>query len=260
MPQLDPYLQWLGIRDPQRPVNHYRLLGVELFETDRNVIASAADRQMAHVRSFQSGQHADLTQKLLNELTAAKLCLLNPDRKLQYDQQLKQLVAVKPVATPTAATPVIVTASKPLVTKPSRSFTPWLILAGSVAVMIGLIVVISNKFSPDTSSDDLQVSASTSKTPDKPATKKTPPTKASSTNQQLVTTKVPVTEPVTTPKSTPTKVAPPTPTTEPTVTPRTTPTRIEPPLAKPRNCRSLVSYQPKTRLIRRRNLIPLNQS
>ncbi len=39
----DPYLEWLGIRDEQRPPNHYRLLGVEPFENDPKVIASAAD-------------------------------------------------------------------------------------------------------------------------------------------------------------------------------------------------------------------------
>ena len=51
----DPYLHWLGIRDRQRPPNHYRLLGVELFEDDPDVISNAGDRQMAHVRTFQTG-------------------------------------------------------------------------------------------------------------------------------------------------------------------------------------------------------------
>ena len=44
----DPYLQWLGIRDAQRPPNHYRLLGVAQLESDTDVISSAADRQMAN--------------------------------------------------------------------------------------------------------------------------------------------------------------------------------------------------------------------
>ena len=74
---IDPYLQWLGIRDSQRPPNHYRLLGVELFEADPQIISGAADRQMAHVRTFQSGKYADLSQRVLNELAKAKICLLN---------------------------------------------------------------------------------------------------------------------------------------------------------------------------------------
>ena len=51
----DPYHKWLGIPPSEQPANHYRLLGVCDFEDDADVIDSAADRQMAHVRSFQSG-------------------------------------------------------------------------------------------------------------------------------------------------------------------------------------------------------------
>jgi len=86
----DPYLTWLGIRDPQRPPNYYRLLGVDLFEDDPNVLTHAADRQMAHVRTFQTGKYSALSQRLLNELAAAKLCLLNPQKKAEYDAQLRR--------------------------------------------------------------------------------------------------------------------------------------------------------------------------
>jgi hypothetical protein len=85
----DPYLHWLGIRDPERPPNHYRLLGVALFEDDPDVLANAADRQMAHVRTFQTGRHSAESQKLLNELAAAKVCLLNPAKKGPYDAALR---------------------------------------------------------------------------------------------------------------------------------------------------------------------------
>ena len=50
---------------------------VALFESDPDVIANAADRQMAHVRTFQTGPNAAHSQRLLNELAAAKVCLLN---------------------------------------------------------------------------------------------------------------------------------------------------------------------------------------
>ena len=85
----DPYLRWLGIRDPQRPPNHYRLLGVELFEDDRDVLSHAADRQMAHVRTFQTGKHSLESQRLLNELAAATVCLLSPNKKAEYDTRLR---------------------------------------------------------------------------------------------------------------------------------------------------------------------------
>ena len=89
----DPYLSWLGIRDPQRPPNHYTLLGVALFEGDPTVLGNAADRQMAHVRKFQSGRQAILSQQLLNELAAAKICLLNPAKKAAYDAALHDQIA-----------------------------------------------------------------------------------------------------------------------------------------------------------------------
>ena len=85
----DPYLHWLGIRDPQRPPNYYRLLGIELFESDPDIIAGAADRQMAHIRSFQSGPRSAESQRLLNELAMAKVCLLNPTKKGSYDAALQ---------------------------------------------------------------------------------------------------------------------------------------------------------------------------
>ena len=88
----DPYHKWLSIRDPKRPPNHYRLLGLELFETDPDVIAEAAQRQMAHVRTFQLGPHSALSQKLLNELAAAKICLSDQHKKAEYDRLIQERV------------------------------------------------------------------------------------------------------------------------------------------------------------------------
>ncbi len=84
----NPYYRWLGIRDPERPPDHYRLLGLETFEYDVEVIMEAADRQMHHIRRHQVGQYAEYSQKLLNEIATAKLCLLDPSRKEAYDRQL----------------------------------------------------------------------------------------------------------------------------------------------------------------------------
>lgn len=84
----DPYYLWLGIPPHERPANHYRLLGIELFEQNPSVIESAADRQMAHLRTVQAGKHSTLSQKLLNEVAAAKVCLLRPPQKAKYDQAL----------------------------------------------------------------------------------------------------------------------------------------------------------------------------
>src|SRR5208337_1390693 len=53
MPQaFDPYHQWLGIPPGEQPPHHYRLLGIASFEDNPKIIESAADRQMAHLRTF----------------------------------------------------------------------------------------------------------------------------------------------------------------------------------------------------------------
>ncbi len=69
----DPYHKWLGIPPKAQPPNHYRLLSVELFESDPDVIDSAAQRQITHVRSFALGKHAEQSQSILNELAKARV-------------------------------------------------------------------------------------------------------------------------------------------------------------------------------------------
>src|SRR6476660_516224 len=85
----DPYYKWLGIPPAEQPPHHYRLLAIKVFEKDPDVIANAADRQMAHLRTFQAGKYTDLSQRLLNEVSAARLCLLTADKKAAYDEQLR---------------------------------------------------------------------------------------------------------------------------------------------------------------------------
>ncbi len=86
----DPYRKWLGIRPEEQPANHYRLLGMEPLEDDPDVIESAADARMAHLRTFQTGARSELSQKILNELAGARVCLLNPGTKKQYDLELRK--------------------------------------------------------------------------------------------------------------------------------------------------------------------------
>ena len=96
--RFDPYRRWLGIPDGERPPNHYLLLGLNLYEDDPDAIANAADRQMAYVRTHQAGPHAAATQQLLNELAAARVCLLNPAQKARYDADLQAKYAPTPDA------------------------------------------------------------------------------------------------------------------------------------------------------------------
>ncbi len=85
----DPYYTWLGIPVEERPINFYRLLGIAHFEPNPEVISNAADQRMGHVRTFQNGRRAKYSQQLLNELSSASICLLDPDKKAVYDQKLR---------------------------------------------------------------------------------------------------------------------------------------------------------------------------
>ena len=88
--EFDPYHKWLGIPPKLQPPNHYRLLGVELFESDLDVIDAAANQRMAYLQGLASGEHGELSQPLLNELAIARVCLMDPDDKEAYDAELKQ--------------------------------------------------------------------------------------------------------------------------------------------------------------------------
>ena len=90
MPAFDAYHQWLGIPPGEQPPNHYRLLGVPLFESDPDVIETAAQRQTVFLRTLQLGPQAELAERTLNEVARARVTLLNVDQKAAYDDKLRQ--------------------------------------------------------------------------------------------------------------------------------------------------------------------------
>jgi len=85
----NPYEKWLGIPPDEQPADYYRLLVIERFESDIATIARAADARMVHIRTFQTGPRGALTQKLLNEISAARICLTDDESRDQYDRQLR---------------------------------------------------------------------------------------------------------------------------------------------------------------------------
>ena len=121
--EFDPYHRWLGISPKDQPPNHYRLLAIDRFEPDPEVIRDAAERQMAHVRTYQLGEHVELSQRILNELAAAKACLLDPARKAKYDDRLhsRQPRAAKPGPVATVA---VESTPPPLESLPERTSPP----------------------------------------------------------------------------------------------------------------------------------------
>lgn len=110
----DPYYKWLGIKPKDQPPNHYRLLGVELFESDTDVIENAADQRMRHMRSLQTGANAEASQRILNEVAAARVCLTDPVKRAEYDCRIQTIRAVDTASTSPTAPPVMGTAAPPV--------------------------------------------------------------------------------------------------------------------------------------------------
>ena len=90
MSEIDVYHQWLGIPPEQQPPSLYRLLGLVEFESDAEVIRSAAERQAMHVRRLSRGEFIDAGQELLNEIALAKLNLIDSAKRASYDEGLRQ--------------------------------------------------------------------------------------------------------------------------------------------------------------------------
>jgi len=140
----DPYHRWLGISPKHRPPNHYRLLGLEQGESDPEVIRDAAERQMGHVRQYQLGPHAELSQQILNELAAAKRCLLDAEKKAAYDASL----AMEERPALVVALPLVEASSQPplppvraLAPMPVRGIKPSLVRRPSALLLWGSISV-----------------------------------------------------------------------------------------------------------------------
>ncbi len=115
---------------------------------------------MAHVRSYQLGQHSELSQKILNELAAAKACLLNAAKKSAYDEELRGKLHEPPPTPTTLPDPQAdlfdwLSATKPpalrvviprhgfRIRKPP--FARWIVVgaAGFVLALVGIVFYIS---------------------------------------------------------------------------------------------------------------------
>ena len=114
-----PLRDWLGIESPPEQPSYYQLLGLDPQQADGEEIKIAADRALAQVRSHRPGNHAQQWAQLLDELTAAKDCLTDPEKRAQYDANLAAgTLAV--TGTENSASPVA--AASP--TSPADDFVP----------------------------------------------------------------------------------------------------------------------------------------
>ena len=169
----DPYHKWLGIPPGCRPPTHYQLLAISPEERDRSVINAAVTRQSAYVRNFQVGEHGSDAARILGEIQSAKLCLLDPSSRAEYDARLaKETAANSPrqaapatrstglaldldafAATRASPTPRARAASPRLRTlsKPKKSVSWVGPAAASVACIAALIIGLSLRRGGDAS-------------------------------------------------------------------------------------------------------------
>ena len=84
----DPYRDWLGVPESNRPLDHYQLLRLKRFEDDPSKVRDNYHKLSTHVRKQLAGKAAPAAHKLLGELTKAMLCLTDAERKGEYDTSL----------------------------------------------------------------------------------------------------------------------------------------------------------------------------
>jgi tetratricopeptide (TPR) repeat protein len=151
----DPLHKWLGIPPEHQPPNHYRLLGIDPFESDPDVIDMAADRQLTFLHELSGDEHQEAAETISNQVSMARLCLLNAEKKSNYDQALAKSLEVPTSPSVQESVSVIPT---PLNTTsiPSRSSTrssrsssrsarsssrrrsPW----ATISAVIGIVVLL----------------------------------------------------------------------------------------------------------------------
>jgi hypothetical protein len=155
MTDFDPYYKWLGIPPAEQPPDHYRLLTLRRFEPDPEVIEAAAERIATFLQTVATGQYVAESQQLLNQVAAARRCLLKAESRVAYDAQLRarhpDAAPTPPPAPPLPPPSALATwpppGSSPAVGAPrraraatSRPALPWVLAAagGALTLVLGL--------------------------------------------------------------------------------------------------------------------------
>src|SRR4051794_4216700 len=104
------YQAWLGIPPEECEgggPDHYRLLGLRVFEKDPQAIDAAARRSIATLSTVATGPRQALAERLMLEVGAAAACLRDPTQKAQYDRALAsgQPLVTAPVQQPAYSAP-----------------------------------------------------------------------------------------------------------------------------------------------------------
>ena len=112
----DPYSTWLNVAEKHRPLNHYQLLGLPVFENSAPIIEAAASQQAEKLQAHTTGPQTKLARRVLFEIESARQCLLDAEMKARYDDQLRQKFG-----SPTSSsTSPLLSASQPSVSSPAQ--------------------------------------------------------------------------------------------------------------------------------------------
>jgi hypothetical protein len=220
MSDFDPYHIWLGIPETARPVSKYRLLAIEDFEVNREVISAAAEQRTIYLRTLQAGEHAVLVAELLNEVSRARVTLLNADQKAGYDEELRKQQRPEPEAvTQESPVSIVPTVKNPHSKVQKEIWKQPAVIGVSVVGVIGVFVLVISMMSSGDADPVASNSPPVVTSPPLPIAEPVPVPKLKPTPQRVVSegrnnTVGYVTKP--TPKSEPESV----PATKPKVTPQ----------------------------------------
>lgn len=133
----DPYHQWLDLPVGHSPGNYYELLKLETFESDPAVIARSAEMIATRIRRVHPGEHLAEWQRVLDAVSSARACLLDPSTKAAYDARLRaQLSPLQPIAAPRARTSVAGDADSGVNWASLRQKVPGLLAVGLCIMLV----------------------------------------------------------------------------------------------------------------------------
>jgi len=92
-PVFDPFRAWLGVPAQVGGLDHYRLLGLRRFESDRDTIQRQVHDRIHRVSRHLDGPAAADCERVLQRIDAARVCLTTPHLKANYDRKLKAELA-----------------------------------------------------------------------------------------------------------------------------------------------------------------------
>jgi curved DNA-binding protein CbpA len=126
--RFDPYHEWLGISPREYPITLYRLLGLAPFEQDEAAINNAAERQLVFLRQMRTGPRGAAADDLIRQVSDARLLLLDPYKRAEYDAGLRAAwesdMRQRAAATQASSTPQQPVISAPASTMPIQELSP----------------------------------------------------------------------------------------------------------------------------------------